>query len=104
MVPKRCQEIMQIKIHYTKTTILRCFLQLSGFDEQLKRWMEIAELMVKLDTERKTIEQKLKLYMRDAEIAEIDRYASHGRTARGLPKVCEDHGKQKIFGKAGGMT
>lgn len=27
VVPKRCQEIMKIKIYYIKTTILRCFQQ-----------------------------------------------------------------------------
>lgn len=47
---------------------------LTGFDEQLKRRAEIAELMERLDTEKKTIEQKLKLYMGDAEIAENDHY------------------------------
>lgn len=49
-------------------------IPLTGFDEQLKRRMEIAELIDRLDTEKKTIEQKLKLYMGDAEIAENDRY------------------------------
>lgn len=49
-------------------------IPLTGFDGQLKRRMEIAELMDKLDTEKKTIEQKLKLYMGDAETAENDRY------------------------------
>lgn len=49
-------------------------IPLTGFNEQLKRRMEIAELMDRLDTEKKTIEQKLKLYMGDAEVAENDRY------------------------------
>ena len=49
-------------------------IPLTGFDEQLKRRMEITELIDRLDTEKKTIEQKLKLYMGDAEIAENDRY------------------------------
>lgn len=49
-------------------------IPLTGFDRQLKRRMEITELMDKLDTEKKTIEQKLKLYMGDAETAENDRY------------------------------
>lgn len=47
---------------------------LTGFDEQLKRRAEIAELIERLDMEKKTIEQKLKLYMGDAEIAENDHY------------------------------
>lgn len=49
-------------------------IPLTGFDEQLNRRMEIAELIDRLDTEKKTIEQKLKLYMGDAEIAENNRY------------------------------
>ncbi len=43
---------------------------LTGFDRQLKRRAEIMALMDKLDTEKKTIEQKLKLFMGDAEVAE----------------------------------
>lgn len=57
-------------------------IPLSGFDEQLKRRMEIAELMDKLDMEKKTIEQKLKLYMGDAEIAENDRYRITWKNSR----------------------
>lgn len=49
-------------------------IPLTGFDEQLKRRGEITTLMDKLDTEKKTIEQKLKLYMGDAEIAENEKY------------------------------
>ncbi len=57
-------------------------IPLSGFDEQLKRRMEIAELMDKLDMEKRTIEQKLKLYMGDAEIAENDRYRITWKNSR----------------------
>ena len=49
-------------------------IPLTGFDEQLKRRNEIAELMDKLDTEKKTIEQKIKVFMQDAEVAENDHY------------------------------
>lgn len=49
-------------------------IPLTGFDEQLRRRTEITKLMNKLDTEKKTIEQKLKLFMGDAEIAENDLY------------------------------
>ena len=49
-------------------------IPLIGFDEQLKRRTEIAQLMEKLDTEKKAIEQKLKLFMGDAEIAENEQY------------------------------
>ena len=47
---------------------------LTGFDKQLSRREEITKLMEKLDTEKKTIEQRLKLYMGDAEVAENERY------------------------------
>ena len=49
-------------------------IPLTGFDEQLKRRTEITQLMEKLDTEKKTIEQKLKMFMGDAEIAENEQY------------------------------
>ena len=49
-------------------------IPLTGFDEQLKRRGEITALMNKLDTEKKTIEQKLKVFMGDAEIAENEKY------------------------------
>ena len=49
-------------------------IPLTGFDEQLKRRAEITKLMQKLDTEKKTIEQKLKVFMADAEIAENEHF------------------------------
>ena len=49
-------------------------IPLTGFDEQLKRRNEITELIDKLDTEKKTIEQKIKVFMQDAEVAENDHY------------------------------
>ena len=47
---------------------------LMGFDDKLKRRNEIEELIKKLDTEKKQIEQEVKLYMQDAEIAENDKF------------------------------
>lgn len=47
---------------------------LSGFDKALDRRREILELQNKLDQEKKEIEQKIKLYMEDAEKAENDNY------------------------------
>lgn len=44
-----------------------------------QRRMEITELIERLDTEKKTIEQKLKLYMGDAEIAENDLWNKNSR-------------------------
>lgn len=43
---------------------------LVGFDEKLKRRAEITQLMDKLETEKKQIEQEVKVYMKDAEFAE----------------------------------
>ena len=54
----------------------------SESSEQLKRRMEITELIERLDTEKKTIEQKLKLYMGDAETAENDRYRITWKNSR----------------------
>jgi Phage-related protein, predicted endonuclease len=43
---------------------------LVGFDKQLKRRQEIDELLDKLNTEKNAIDQQVKAYMQDAEIAE----------------------------------
>lgn len=43
---------------------------LVGFDAQLKRRQEIDELLDKLNTEKNAIDQQVKTYMQDAEIAE----------------------------------
>lgn len=50
----------------------RVFLQ--GFDEKLKRREEIMALIEELDTEKKKIEQEVKLYMKEAEIAENEHF------------------------------
>lgn len=47
---------------------------LSGFDEKLKRRQELMEIISRMDTEKKQIEQELKLYMGEAELAENDSY------------------------------
>ena len=49
-------------------------IQLVGFDAQLERRKEIMELENKLQTERKTIEQQIQMYMQEAEAAESDRW------------------------------
>lgn len=49
-------------------------IPLTGFDERLQRRLEITALIEKLDTEKKTIEQQLKLFMGDAEVAENEQY------------------------------
>lgn len=61
--------------------ISECFKQtvpetipLTGFNEKLKRRQEISEIIGKMDTEKKQIEQELKLYLGAAEIAENEQY------------------------------
>lgn len=49
-------------------------IPLTGFDEKLKRRQELMEVISRMDTEKKQIEQELKLYMGEAETAENDRY------------------------------
>ena len=49
-------------------------IPLNGFNEKLKRREELAGLIDKMDTEKKQIEQELKLYLGDAEVAENDLY------------------------------
>ncbi len=47
---------------------------LLGFDEKLQRRQEIDRLMDKLKTEKLQIEQEVKLYMKEAEVAENDHF------------------------------
>lgn len=49
-------------------------IQLVGFDERLKRRIELDELIKRMDTERNEIDQELKKYLGENEIAENDIY------------------------------
>lgn len=49
-------------------------IPLNGFNEKLERREELKEIMEKLETEKRLIEQELKLYMGQAEIAENDQF------------------------------
>ena len=49
-------------------------VELTGFDEKLSRRQELLELIESMGTEKRQIEQELKLFMGEAEIAENDRY------------------------------
>lgn len=49
-------------------------IPLSGFSEKLNRRAELIQLIQKLETEKKQIEQDVKLYLGDAERAEGDGY------------------------------
>jgi predicted phage-related endonuclease len=49
-------------------------IQLSGFDEELQRHKELIELISKLEVEKRTIEEQIKISMDDAETAYTDNY------------------------------
>lgn len=49
-------------------------IPLIGFDERLERRQEILSLLEKIETEKRQIDQELKLYLGDAEIAENEHY------------------------------
>lgn len=45
-------------------------IPLTGFDEKLKRRQELLSLLDKMETEKRQIDQELKIYLGDAEVAE----------------------------------
>lgn len=49
-------------------------IPLTGFDERLERRQELLSLLEKIETEKRQIDQELKLYLGDAEIAENEHY------------------------------
>ena len=49
-------------------------IDLEGFDEKLSRREEVIKLLDKLETEKKVIEQELKMYLGDAELARNNKY------------------------------
>ena len=49
-------------------------IPLVDFDEKLERRAEISDLQDKLEKEKKQIEQEIKVYMEDAEMAVSDLY------------------------------
>ena len=49
-------------------------IPLTGFDERLERRQELLSLLEKIETEKRQIDQELKLYLGDAEIAENKHY------------------------------
>lgn len=49
-------------------------IMLTGFDEQLRRRQELVEIIDRMEAEKKQIEQKLKIYLGDAEIAENEKF------------------------------
>ena len=49
-------------------------IPLTGFDERLERRQEILSIVEKIETEKRQIDQELKLYLGDAETAENEHY------------------------------
>ena len=49
-------------------------IPLVGFDQDLKRRSELSGLLAKMETEKKMIDQKLKLFLGENEVAENDHY------------------------------
>ena len=62
-----------IEKYFGKSTEEKSII-LTGFDDELNRRNELNELIDKLSTEKKAIEQKIKVFMKDAEVAENDHY------------------------------
>lgn len=49
-------------------------IPLVGFDDDLKRRKELGQLIAKMETEKKMIDQRLKLYLSENEVAENSKY------------------------------
>lgn len=49
-------------------------IPLVGFDDDLKRRKELGQLIAKMETEKKMIDQQLKLYLSENEVAENSKY------------------------------
>lgn len=60
-------------------------IPLTGFDEKLRRRQELLMVMERMDTEKKRIEQELKLYMGEAELAENEHYRVSWKS------ICSNH-------------
>ena len=58
---------------YYKNSVAK-ILPLKGFDDKLRRRQELKEDMERLESEKKKIEQELKLYLGEAELAENEQY------------------------------
>ena len=68
---KNCDEVLERYFHISRKG---SEIPLIGFDEPLRRREELRELIDKLEAEKRQIDQQLKLYMQDNEIAANDRY------------------------------
>lgn len=68
---KACDEVLE---QYFKVSRKGLTVPLIGFDEKLKRRAELKELIDKLEREQNQIDQEIKLYMKENEIAVSDHY------------------------------
>lgn len=59
---------------YYKNSVEGRILPLTGFQEKLVHRQELTEQMERLETEKRQIEQELKLYMGEAELAENEQF------------------------------
>ena len=66
-----CDEILNKYFH---TARKESSVELHGFDEKLKRREEVLMLKDKLEKEQKQIEQEIKMYMQDSELAYSNNY------------------------------
>lgn len=68
---KACDAVLE---QYFKVSRKDSTIPLIGFDGKLKRRAELVELIEKLEREQKQIDQEIKLYMKENEIAVSDNY------------------------------
>ncbi|MEQ2427850.1 YqaJ viral recombinase family protein, partial [Enterocloster hominis (ex Hitch et al. 2024)] len=68
---RACDEVLE---EYFRISRKNSEIPLIGFDEKLKRRMELEELIKKMERDQKQIDQEIKLYMKDHEAAVSDRY------------------------------
>lgn len=66
-----CDEILN---KYFRNAQKESVVELQGFDEKLERREEVINLLDKLSIEKNQIEQEIKVFMRDNELAYNDRY------------------------------
>lgn len=68
---RACDEVIQ---QYFHTARKEAAIKLEGFDEKLRRREEILGSIARLEAERKMIEQEVKLYMQDNELASSESF------------------------------
>ena len=68
---KACDEVLEQYFHRARK---ESSIPLIGFDEKLNHRMELLRQIAELEQEQKRIEQEVKLFMKDNEIAASDNY------------------------------